>query len=151
MQALNLTGHEAANLAHISENSKVEEAKEEMMELQFTFMVSTAPSTKAVSETSCSQAYSDKIKHYRNQHDLLIREIEDLKYEGYTLRKAQKPLKEKLVAQTKDLKRIKEEYNTKCEHYDYAQEKIASLTADLNTLKMKFENADFNFKKKLRQ
>ena len=53
-----------------------------------------------VNEASCSQSCEAKIKHYRDQHDLLIREIEDLKYEGYTLRKAQKPLKEKLEAQT---------------------------------------------------
>nr|KAJ0214682.1 hypothetical protein LSAT_V11C400224160 [Lactuca sativa] len=45
----------------------------------------------------------------------------DRKYEGYTLRKAQKYLKEKLEAQTKDLKRIKEEYSIKYEHYGYAQ------------------------------
>ena len=59
-------------------------------------MVSTTPATKEVSENLCTQACSDKIKHYRDQHDLLIREIKDLKYEGYTLKKAQKPLKEKL-------------------------------------------------------
>ena len=47
--------------------------------------------TKEVNETSCSQACSDTIKLYRDQYDLLIREIKDLKYEGYTLKKAQNP------------------------------------------------------------
>ena len=54
MQVLNLIGHEAANLPQISENSKVEKAEEEMMELQFTFMVSTTSTTKEVSATPCS-------------------------------------------------------------------------------------------------
>lgn len=147
MLSLNMTGDEVAHMAQISECPEVDEAEEKMMGLQFAFMVSTTPDTKEVSETLCSQACSNKVKQYREQHELLIRGIEDLKYEGYTLRKAQKPLKEKLEAQTKDLKRIKEEYSIKCEHYHYAQEKIANLTAELDALKNKFENADFNFKK----
>ena len=69
-----------------------------MMDLQFAFMVSTTPKTKEVSGTSCSQSCVDKIKLYCEQNDLLIREVEDLKYDGYTLRKSQKPLKEKLEA-----------------------------------------------------
>lgn len=58
------------------------------MNLQITFMVSTTPSTKEVSEMSCSQTCIDKMKNLREHNDSLIREIEDLKYEGYTLGKA---------------------------------------------------------------
>ena len=110
-------------------------------------MVSTTPSTKEVSETSCSQACIDKIKRYREHNELLIREVEELKYDGYPLRKGQKPLKVKLEAQTKDLKTIKEEYSVKRCHNLFAKEKIANLTAELDALKAKFKDADFNFKK----
>ena len=61
-----------------------------------------------VSETSCSPSCVTKFKSCREQIDSLIREIEDLKYDGYTLRKSQKHFKEKLEAQTKDYKRIQE-------------------------------------------
>ena len=79
--------------------------------------------------------------------DLPIREVEDLKYDGYTLRKSKKPLKEKLEAQTKDYHRIQEEYSVKCCHYKDAKNKIEKLTAELDALKAKFQGANFNFKK----
>ena len=117
------------------------------MDLQHAFMVFTTPSTKEVSEISCSQACIDTIKFYRQQHELLIRVEKDLKNEIYNIKKDQKPLKEKVEAQAKDLTRIKEEYSQKCVHYRFAKEEIAKLTAELDTLKAKFEKADFNFKK----
>ena len=68
----------------------------------------TLKHTDEVSETSCSPSCVVKFKSCREQIDSLIREIEDLRYDGYTLRKSQKPLKEKLEAQTKDYKRIQQ-------------------------------------------
>ena len=103
--------------------------------------------TEKVSSISCSQACIDKMKQYRKQHDLLIREIEDLRYNGYTLRKSQKPLKEKLEAQTKDYKRIQEELSVKSCLYDIAQQKIVKLTAELDASNARFRDAEFNFKK----
>ena len=58
--------------------------------------MSTQNSTDKVSETSCSPACIAKYKSCREQIDLLVREIEDLKYDGYTLRSAQKPIRERL-------------------------------------------------------
>ena len=46
-----------------------------------------------VNEVSCTPSCKATIKFLREQIDLLKRENEDLKYEGYTLRKGQKPLK----------------------------------------------------------
>ena len=74
-----------------------------------------------VSNISCSQACIDKFKSCREQIDSLIREIEDLKYDGYTLRKSQKPFKGKLEGQKKDYKRIQEEFSIKSCLYDIAQ------------------------------
>ena len=56
-------------------------------------------------------------------------------------------MKEKLEAKTEDFLKHQKEYSTKFEHYDYAKEKIVSLTAEFNTLKNKFYNENFNFKK----
>jgi len=77
----------------------------------------------------------------------MVRQIEDLKYEIFSLKKHQKPLKEKLDAQTKDFNKLKEEYSVKSTHHRYAKEEVAKLTAELDTLKTRFQNADFNFKK----
>ncbi|KAI3689359.1 hypothetical protein L2E82_47314 [Cichorium intybus] len=110
-------------------------------------MVSTIPSTKEVSETSCSQACVDKVNKFREQNNILVREVFDLKNKIYNLKKGWKPLKEKLEAQTKDVKRIKEEYSEKSCHYRFAKEKIVDLTAELDALKAKFNDADFTFKK----
>ena len=38
-------------------------------------------------EVSCSQSCEDTIKFLRDQIDLFKREVEDLRYEGYQLRK----------------------------------------------------------------
>ena len=67
-------------------------------------MVSATPEEEKVSETSCSPSCSAKLKLCREQIDSLIREIKDIKYDGYVLRKNQKPIREKLEAQTKDFK-----------------------------------------------
>ena len=106
----------------------------------------TTFSTKEVSETSCSQSCADKVNKYREQNELLVREVFDLKNEIYEIKKVNKPLKEKLEAQAKDLSRIKEEYSIKCVHYCFAKEKIANLTAELDALKAKFKDAEFSFK-----
>ena len=74
-------------------------------------------------------------------------EIEDLRYDGYTLRKSQKPLKEKLEAQTKDYKRMQDELSVKTCHLIFSKEKIEKLTAELDALNVKFKDAEFNFKK----
>ncbi|KAL4583301.1 hypothetical protein LXL04_007871 [Taraxacum kok-saghyz] len=144
LQTLNLGDHHATNLAQIDE---AEEAEDQMMELQHAFMVMATPEKEKVSETSCSPSCSAKLKSCREQIDLLIREGEDLKYHGYTLRKSQKPLKEKLEGQTKDFNGMQEELSVKNCQYKYVKNKIELLTAELDTLKAKFKNADFNFKK----
>ena len=82
MQALNLTDHQNVNLAQI-EDSK--DAEEQMMDMQHAFMVSTTPEPKEVSETSCTSSCIAKYKLCREQVDSLIREIEDIKYDGYVL------------------------------------------------------------------
>ena len=73
----------------------------------------TQTCTDQVSEISCTPSCIAKHKSNREQIDLLIREVEDLKYDGYTLRKSQKPLKEKLEAQTKNFNRMQEELSVK--------------------------------------
>ena len=50
-------------------------------------MVSATSEEEKVSETSCSPSCSAKLKLYQEQIDSLIREIEDIKYDGYVLRK----------------------------------------------------------------
>ena len=77
----------------------------------------------------------DTIKFLRDQIDLLCREKEDLKYEGYTLRKGQKPLNEQLEAKSKDFRKLQEEYSNKCENYNFLKKQLANLTDELDTLK----------------
>ena len=86
-----------------------------MMELQFALMVSSSlePNTTEVSQPSCSQACIDYVKALhekietlgsevenlkilRELNDSLKREVEDLRYEGYQLRKGKTPLKAQL-------------------------------------------------------
>ena len=50
-------------------------------------MVSASTEEEKVSETSCSPSCSAKLTSYREQINLLIRDIEDIKYDGYVLRK----------------------------------------------------------------
>ena len=76
-----------------------------MKDLQIAFMVSTNPEPKQVSETSCSSSCLAKFILCHEQIDSLVREIEDLKYDGYTLMKSQKPLNQKAEAQTKVFKK----------------------------------------------
>ena len=59
-----------------------------------------------VNEVSRSQSCETTIKLLREHNDLLKREAKDLKYEGYQLRKGQKPLKAELEAKTKDFRRL---------------------------------------------
>ena len=62
------------------------------MELQHAFMVSATPEEEKVSETSCSPSCGAKLTSYREQIDLLIRDIEDIKYDGMYLGKIRNPL-----------------------------------------------------------
>ena len=87
------------------------------------------------------------VKFLREQIELIKRENEDLMYEGYTLRKNQKPLKTQLENKTKDFKKLQEDYSNKCENYDHLKRKLVAVTAELDALKNRFENAEFNFKK----
>ena len=117
MQALNLSGPETAHLAQVCDDAPAEivAAEDKMMELQFALMVSSShePNSVEVSLPSYSQAYIDyvKILHekietldsevenlkiLRELNDSLKKEVEDLRYEGYQLRKGQKPLKAQL-------------------------------------------------------
>ena len=140
LQALNLTDHRTTNLAQID---NADEADDQMQDLQHAFMVSTTPEEEKVSETSCNA----KLKLCREEIDSLIREIEDIKYDGYVLRKNQKPIREKLEAQTKDYKRIQEELSVKNFLYDIAQETISYLNAELDAANTRFKDDDFNFRK----
>ena len=123
--------------------------EEEMMNLQFAFMVQTTPEPVKyeVSEFGCSQSCIKIVKFLRDQIEIIKRENEDLKYEGYTLRKNQKPLKTQLENKTKDFKKLQEDYSNKCENYDHLKRKLAAVTMELDTLKNCFEKAEFNFKK----
>jgi len=146
MAALNLHGGESAHLAQADDEVVVvKDPEEEMMNLQFAFMAST--SSDEVSNSVCSSTCENKINHLIEQKEMLLREIFDLKNDIFNLKKINKPLKDQLDAQTKDLKKLKEEYSIKCEHHHYAKEQITSLTAELDTLKAKFKDVDFNFKK----
>ena len=100
-----------------------------------------------VNEVSCSKFCEATIKFLREQNDLLKRENEDRKYEGYTLRKAQKPLKTQLDAKTKDFRKLQQEYSNKCENYDYIKRQLAELTIELDALKAKYNDVEFAFKK----
>ena len=92
----------------------------------------------SVTEVTCTPSCDDTIKLLREHNELLKREIEDLKYEGYQLRKGQKPLKAELEAKTKDFRKLQEEYSNKCENYDYVKRQFAVVTEELDALKIKF-------------
>ena len=70
-------------LPTLAQVEDAEEAEEQMMELQHAFMVSATTEEEKDSDTFCSPAGSAKHKHDREQIDLLIRDIEDIKYDGY--------------------------------------------------------------------
>ena len=99
------------------------------------------------SEVSCSPACSNIVKFYRELNENFIREIEDLKYEGFQLTNAQKRLKEKIESQAKDYRRIQQEYSIKANQLLFAKEEIVKLTTEIGVLKAQFAEADFYFKK----
>ena len=87
MQALNITEDGRANLAQIEDGEDVDLAEEKMMELQFAFMVSTTPTTKEVSEVSCSKSCVDKVNKYCEYIELLVKRFSILKMKSMKLRK----------------------------------------------------------------
>ena len=119
------------------------------MNLQFAFMVQTTPepAKPEVSEIGCCQSCTKTVKFLRHQIELIKRENEDLKYEGYTLRKNQKPLKTQLENNTKDFKKLQEDYSNKCENYDHLKRKFVVVTTELDALKNRIENVEFIFNK----
>ena len=138
LQDLNLTGDKVAHLAVIEEKEEIaqekkdaaqdeEKDKEKMVDQLFALMVSVSPDITKVSESSCSQSCADKTKFYSEQNDRSLKESFNLKNDVYELKKAQKPLKEALDSQTKDLKRIKQKYSEICCHYKFSKEDIVAL------------------------
>ena len=97
-------------------------------------------------EVFCTLSSEDMIKFLREQIDLLKREVEDLRYKGYQLRKGQKPLKAELEAKTKDFRKLQEEYSNKCENYDYIKRQLAAVIEELDALKIKCGKTDVSFK-----
>ncbi|TLX68899.1 hypothetical protein E9993_23150, partial [Labilibacter sediminis] len=157
MQALNLTEDNRANLALVEEEKEAAKAEEQMMDLQHAFMTSFTPEVSDNSY-SCSQACKDKIaslnklledraKAYQEQVDNLNRQLEDYSYEIYQLKKGQRPLKEKCEAAVRDYKRIAEEHSITGSYLIFAKEDIAKLTAELDALKEKYKENEFNIKK----
>ncbi|KAL4573546.1 hypothetical protein LXL04_020356 [Taraxacum kok-saghyz] len=105
----------------------------------------TQTSTDKVSEISCTPSCIAKYKSCRDEVDNLIREIEDLRYDGYTLRKALKPTTQKLEEQTKDYRRIRDElYELKNNELPMAKYNINRLTAELAASNARFMDADEN-------
>ncbi|KAI3767879.1 hypothetical protein L2E82_18308 [Cichorium intybus] len=152
MQALNLIEGGEAHLAQAEGDVDAEAAEEEMMNLQFAFVVSTTPATTSakseVSEVSCSsQSCIDIIAKYREHNDRLVKEVFNLTNNVYDRKKKLKPLQEKLDAKISDFKKVQEEWSTVSTRYHCAKETIAKLTAELDALKAKFNDAEFNFKK----
>ena len=86
MQTLNLTEDGRANLAPIEDGEEENKAEEKMIDLELAFMVSTTSSIDEVTKIACSQFCVDKMRKYCEHNDRLIRIVEDLKHEGYTLR-----------------------------------------------------------------
>ena len=97
-------------------------------------------------EVSCMLSSEDTVKFLREQIDLLKKEVEDLRYEGYHLRKGQKPLKAELEAKTKDFRKLQEEYSNKCENYNYIKRQIVVVTEEHDALKIKCRKTDVSFK-----
>ena len=63
------------------------------------------------------------------------------------LGKEKKPLKDKMEVAVSDFNRIQHEFSEKSGHLRDAKEKIFVLTAELEALKEKYNDVDFNFKK----
>ncbi|XP_052622642.1 uncharacterized protein LOC128127934 [Lactuca sativa] len=143
-------GPENALLAQIDDTSlKTDDAdpKEKLMEMQFAFMASTSsdPRKSEVTLLSFSYACKEYVKVLCDEIQSLRREVDDLKYEGYQLRKGKKPLKVQLEAKIKDFRRIQAEYSDKCELYNYVKRQNDALTAELDTLKKRFDSVNFAF------
>ena len=90
-------------------------------------MVSPTPEVSTISCPNCLET----MKTYRELNDNLLRELENVKYNGFQLRKAQKPLKEKLEAQTTDYKRIQDEHSVTANQLLQAKEEILKLTTEI--------------------
>ncbi|XP_052622759.1 uncharacterized protein LOC111896584 [Lactuca sativa] len=151
IKALNITGSENTHLAQIddaaSKNNDTD-PEAEMMELQFALMVSTSsePKKSKVNLPSCSFACKEYVTLLRNEIQTLRRRVEDLKYEGYQLRKGQKPLKAQLEAKIKDFRKSQSEFSKKCEIYDYTKTQLDVVTKELDELKIKSGKTDVSFK-----
>lgn len=148
MRALELNeGH--AHLAQVADDAEAELKK---LQNTFAFMASTSDAaevnfeTVIVSET-CSTNCLKTLDTYRKLNSNLVREMDELKRTNFTVKKNEKNFLEKIEAQKKDISKLKQELSERaCEYMD-AKAKIVVLTTELETLKTRFENADFNFKK----
>ena len=142
-----------AQVEDCKEKEAEKDFEEDMVNLQFAFMVQTTsePSKPEVSEFGCSPSCAKTMKFLRGSIDLIKRENEDLKYEGYTLRKNQKSLKTQLENEIKYFKKLQEDYSNKCENYDHVKRKFEAMIVELDSLKTRFENADFNLKNTMGQ
>ncbi|KAI3751321.1 hypothetical protein L2E82_22388 [Cichorium intybus] len=150
LQDLNLNGEGRAHLAQIEGEMDVDvdTAEGEMRDLQFSFMVSTTPAGDEVSEVSCSsETCIDIIAKYHELNENLVREMFELENLVYKHKRKLKPLHEALDAKTSDYLKIQDELTIRNCHLKFANEDIASLTAELNTLKSKFQNAESTFMK----
>ncbi|KAI3690681.1 hypothetical protein L2E82_48884 [Cichorium intybus] len=152
LQDLNINGDGRAHLAQIEGDMDVDAAEEQMMDLQFAFTVSanpdTTPASDDVSEVSCSsKSCIHRIARYRELNDNLVWEIFDLENLVHKHKKKLKPLQEKLDAKTSDYLKIQDEHTIKNCHLKFANEDIARLTAELDTLKSNFQDNESSLKK----
>ena len=110
--------------------------------------IQCAPSIfSEVNEIACSDLCLARMKSYIEQVENLHRMVEHHRAESYELKKGQKPLKNKMDTALGDFRKLYKDHTELSIQYSDALKEIACLTAELDTLKSKFQNADFNFKK----
>ena len=110
-------------------------------------MATVVPHPKEVINSACSQECKTVIQQQQTLIEQLTKEAGDERYETYLAKKELKPLKAKLEATVKDYRKLQEVFSSKCQYFDDNLKKLNEVTAELEELKAKFGNANFNFKK----
>ncbi|MFS7899494.1 putative transcription factor interactor and regulator CCHC(Zn) family [Helianthus anomalus] len=87
------------------------------------------------------------VNMYKVKYECILKDFDEFKNETYPIRKTHKILKEKVEAQHKDIRRLEQDLSQKSCVYLDAQQKIAELTAELDSVKTSFKENDFHLKK----
>ena len=105
------------------------------------------PSEVCVDDICCTKACREKVSGYKAQANSLVMQLQLSKSDVYQIKKKFSGYKDMVEAQKRDIRKLQKDLSEeKCRHLHF-KELAEKLNAELDSLKLTFENTEFNFKK----